>query len=127
MTKEQALAELRLSRQAIARDTAALKEEFDIAAKIRKSIRRRPLAWLGGSALLGWIAAGPKTRTRTVTKYVNKPGKASESGEVGAKVRSAGLLGLAVTVFRFALPMLKPALSAYAARRLGEMAEKMMR
>ena len=128
MTKEEALAELRLTRQSIARDTTALRAEFDLAARLRSAIRRRPLAWLGGSALLGWIVAGPKTRTRTVTKYVGKPGKAaSPDGKTQAKVRSAGFLGLLIAAFRFALPMLKPALSAYAARRLAEMAERVVR
>lgn len=127
MKKEEALAELRITRQSIARDTAALRAEFDVAAKLRASIRKRPFAWLGGSALLGWIVAGPKTRTRTVTKYVSKPGKAQAANEAGAKVRSAGFLGLLIAAFRFALPMLKPALSAYAARRLAEMAERMVK
>jgi hypothetical protein len=104
--KEKILQELRLSRAAIARDATAVADEINLAAKLKKSVRTRPLAWLGGAAALGWILAGPKTRT------VSKPAK-GKSPALPEKSRPAGFLGIL--------------LAAYAARRLGEMAEKISR
>jgi hypothetical protein len=118
--KEKILEELRLSRAAIARDTAAVADEINLASKLKRSVRARPLAWLGGAAMIGWMLAGPKTRV--VTKSAK--GKPSARPE---KSRPAGFLGILLGLFKIALPLARPALSAYAARRLGEMAEKISR
>lgn len=118
--KDRILEELRLSRAAIVRDAAAVAEEINLASKLKKSVRARPLAWLGGAAALGWILAGPKTRV--VTKSAK--GKFAAAPE---KSRPAGFWGLLLALFKIALPLARPALSAYAARRLGEMAEKISR
>jgi hypothetical protein len=118
--KEKILQELRLSRAAIARDATAVADEINLAAKLKKSVRTRPLAWLGGAAALGWILAGPKTRT------VSKPAK-GKSPALPEKSRPAGFWGILLALFKIAIPLARPALSAYAARRLGEMAEKISR
>jgi len=119
-TKNQILEELRRSRAAIARDAAAVADEVNLASKVKKSVRARPLAWLGGAAAIGWILAGPKTRV--VTKSAK--GKSSALPE---KSRPAGIWGFLLALFKILLPLARPALSAYAARRLGEMAEKVSR
>ena len=75
-TKAELLADVARSRAAILRDTAAVRSELDLAAKIQNSVRSRPFAWLGGAAVAGYFFAGPKTRTKTVTKYVR--GKSGE-------------------------------------------------
>lgn len=118
--KEQILEELRRSRAAIARDAAAVAEEINLASKLKKSVRTRPLAWLGGAAALGWILAGPKTRVVTKTAKGKSPA-------VAEKTRPAGFWAALLTLFKILLPLARPALSAYAARRLGEMAEKVSR
>lgn len=121
--KEKLLEELRLSRHAMARDAAAVVEEINLTSKFKKSIRTRPLAWLGGAAALGWILAGPKTRV--VTKPTkDKSSNTPEKSRLGSPV---GLWGILLALFKFALPLARPALSAYAARRLGELAEKLPR
>lgn len=122
--KEKLLEELRLSRQAMARDAAAVVEEINLASKFKKSIRTRPLAWLGGAAALGWILAGPKTRV------VVKPAKGNKHADRSRKPRVGGPVGfwsVLLAVSKFALPLARPVLSAYAARRLGELAEKFPR
>jgi hypothetical protein len=118
--KDQILEELRRSRAAIARDAAAVADEINLASKLKKSVRARPLAWLGGAAAIGWILAGPKTRV--VTKSAK-----GKSPALPEKSRPAGFWGLLLALFKIALPLARPVLSAYAARRLGEMAEKISR
>lgn len=121
--KEKLLEELRRSRRAMARDAAAVVEEINLASKFKKSVRNRPLAWLGGAAALGWILAGPKTRV--VTKSAK--GKSQNPPEKPRLGSPVGLWGILLALFKFALPLARPALSAYAARRLGELAEKFPR
>lgn len=121
-SKAELLAELARSREAIARDASAVRAELDVAEKIQNSIRMRPFAWLGGAAALGYIIAGPKTRTKTVTKFVR--GKAREKS-VPDKKKPRGWFGILLSLAKLSLPLVRPALSAYAARRFGDFAEKL--
>lgn len=70
--KQEILEELRRSRVAIARDTASIAEEINLVSKIRRSVKTRPLAWLGSAAAIGYILAGPKTRKAPKTISVKK-------------------------------------------------------
>jgi hypothetical protein len=121
--KEKILEDLRSSRAAIARDTNAVVEEVNLVSKFKKSVRNKPLAWLGGAAALGWILAGPKTRV--ITKTVK--GKSLEPAQKSRLSGAAGLWGILLALFKIAYPLARPALSAYAARRVGEFAEKFSR
>jgi hypothetical protein len=127
MTKEQIIADLARTRSAMARDSAALGRELDFKAKFNRVVRRNPMAWFGGAAALGWMLAGPKTRTRTRTlvKPVapgEKPAKTEEK-----VVARTGFLGVLMGVARFLLLLLKPVISTYATKILAEAAGKMAR
>lgn len=119
--KSEILAELARSRAAIRRDTNAVSAQFDVTARMRRSVVTRPIAWLGGAAALGYILAGPKTRTKTVVKTQReKPGRPSKPAP-----RPLGFWGILLSLFRLAVPLVRPALSAYAARRLGSFADRL--
>ena len=120
MTKDELLLEINRSRLAISRDFGAVKQELNVSAKLGRTFSLHPFAWLGGAAALGWVLAGPKTKTRVVTVGKDK------KGAIKNTVKSpAGLLGIFLTILRIAVPMLKPAFSAYAAKRFAEMASKL--
>jgi len=121
-TKAELLADVARSRTAILRDTAAVRAELDIAAKIQNSVRSRPFAWLGGAAAIGYYFAGPKTRTKTVTKYVR--GKSGEPARKPEK-KPRGFFHVLLSLLRLALPLIRPALTAYAAKRFGDFAQKL--
>ena len=121
--KEKILEDLRRSRAAIARDANAVVEEVNLVSKLKKSVRNRPLAWLGGAAALGWVLAGPKTRI--VTKTVK--GKSLEPAKKSGLSGAAGLWSILLALFKIAYPLARPALTAYATRRVGEFAEKFSR
>ena len=122
MTKEEIMAELGASRAAIVQGCAAVRAEFDFKTKLNNLVRRKPYAWLSGAAALGWFLAGPKTKSRVVTKIVKPDGTPTITRE--KKRHRAGLLALLVALIRLAIPVIKPALSAYAGRRLADMAAK---
>ncbi len=122
-SKEKILEELRRSRLAIARDVHAVAGEVNIAAKLKRSVRTRPLAWIGSAAALGYILAGPKTR-RAAAK--GKKG-AAEVKPAAPRSGWAVFFSSLLALFKLLLPVLRPALSAYAAQRLGEFAAKTTR
>ena len=121
-SKAELLAAIASSRAAIRRDSSTVRAELDVAAKIQSSVRSRPFAWLGGAAAIGYLLAGPKTRTKTVTKFVRQ-----KSGEPvrETKKKPRGFFDLLLSLLKLAVPLLRPALSAYAAKRFGDFAQKL--
>jgi hypothetical protein len=122
MTKDEILAELSRSRAGLTRELAALRRELDFKAKLNNIIRRKPYVWLSGAAALGWMLAGPKSKTRVVTKVIHQDGKPLVVKEKGK--RRAGLLALLLGLMRFALPVVRPALTAYAGKFFADIATK---
>jgi hypothetical protein len=125
MTKDEILAELSRSRAGLTRELAALRRELDFKAKLNNIIRRKPNVWLSGAAALGWMLAGPKSKTRVVTKVIQPDGKPLVVKEKGK--RRAGLLALLLGLMRFALPVIRPALTAYAGKFFADIATKLPR
>lgn len=123
MSKEFLLNELRRSREELSRDTSVLRRELDFEAKLKQSVRKHSFAWLGSAAALGWMIAGPKKKTRVVTKLVGSKGEPIKEEAKKAAGR-AGALGIAVTAARFAFPYLRPVLLQYAGRFAGELAQR---
>jgi len=124
-SKTEILEELRRSRAAIARDTASVARELDVASKIRRSIVARPLAWLGGAAVIGYMFAGPKSRKASKVPS-SKNGPKSEKAEP-AKTGWRRFFSILLNMARILFPLFRPALSAYAAQRLGEMSSRFSR
>ncbi len=125
MTKEEILAELTTSRRAIVQGCAALRAELDFKTKLNNLVRRKPYTWLSGAAALGWFLAGPKTKSRIVTKTIQPNGVPAV--KVEKKTARAGLIALLIALVRFALPVIRPAVTAYAGRRFADMATRLSR
>lgn len=119
MTKEQLLLEIERSRNSLARDFASAKLELDPRHKVMTSIRAKPLVWISAATALGWMLAGPKSKTRVL----HKSGKKSIVKEKATP--PIGIFGIVLAILKLSLPMLKPAFSAYAAKRFAEMASKL--
>jgi hypothetical protein len=125
MTKDEILTELSSSRAGLTREWVALRREFDFKAKLNNIVRRKPYVWLSGAAALGWVLAGPKRKTRVVTKVIQSDGKPVVIKEKGK--RRAGLVALLLGLMRFALPFVRPALTAYAGKFFADLATKLPR
>ena len=122
MTKDEILAEISRSRAGLTREWEALRREFDFKAKLNNIVRRKPYLWLSGAAALGWVVAGPKRKTRVVTKVIQPGGKPVVVKEKGK--RRAGLVALILGLMRLAVPIIKPAVTAYAGKFIADMASK---
>lgn len=127
MSKEALVTELARTRADISRDYRSVRYEMDVAEKLKRVVRQRPFAWLGGAAALGWILSGPKTKKKLVTKYVAAKDKRAGKTEKKAGGRIGGFLALLLTVVRFAMPYLKPYLLDYATKYVGEVAGRTRR
>ncbi|GAB4180917.1 MAG: hypothetical protein Fur0032_21960 [Terrimicrobiaceae bacterium] len=120
MNKQELIAELAKSRTAIARDFRATQAALDVRARLAHSFNNRPFAWLGGAAAVGWLFAG---RRRAKAQSVKKAKSSPARGRPAPA--PLGWAGLVLTLLRLAMPVIKPAFSAYAARRFADMAEKL--
>lgn len=122
-SRDEILAELRRSRQAIARDLAAVRAECDVRARAKAAFQKRPVLWLGSAMAVGWLIAGKKRKPSPGRK--KSEGKGRESSSKFAPPTS--VVGIVMGILKLAIPLLKPVLTAYAARRLSELGERMGR
>jgi len=116
MNKTRLLEQLALSRQTIRTDWVRLNDELNFPKKAADAVRSRPIKWLGGAVLSGYVFG--KLRRRKAPKPVRSgaavPGSAKRFGILAA------LLGLA----RFLAPVLRPVLMSYAAKALSKYAAR---
>jgi hypothetical protein len=115
--KARILEDILRSRSAIARDFRAVTQSVNVGTRVTASFRSRPAVWMSGAAMLGWILAGPKRKVVRVEKQARgKPGSPHR--------KSGGKLALLLAAIKAASPVIKPVITAYAARRLAAFAER---
>ena len=118
MTKEEILAELAATRADILQGWKALGIELDFKRKINNFVRKKPYAWLSFALALGWVLAGPKTKTRVVTKTLTPMVKVEKTrGRVG-------LVALILGLVRLLIPVLQPAATAYVGGRIADITKR---
>jgi hypothetical protein len=120
ISKDSLLAELAKSRAALRRDWSAVGGELNVANRARRSVKRHPLAWLGAAAAIGYLASGRRSTAKTPSiKATSSPSKTISP--------RLGPWGLVWNIAKLLVPVIRPALSAYAAQKLGELATKVQR
>ena len=128
-TKEKILREVSASRIAVGRDFSSLRSELDYVSKARSSVKKHPFHWLGGAALAGFLFSGrrkrytttPKRRFWFFGKRINKEDAAIATVASGS---GKGSTGSWIGLIKILLPILRPAFSAYAAKRLTDFATR---
>jgi len=124
MTKDQILREIHQTRDAMGKDYTAVRRELDVRTKFGRAVGSHPATWLGAAAALGWLLAGPKTKTRTVTKFVAKQeGKPLPRTEK-KKGSRFGLIGVGLGVGKLFWPMARPFVMNFAQKKLAEATAK---
>lgn len=110
MTADDLRREIAASRRAIQTDYAALRQELDFATKAKRAVVEHPARWLGGAALVGYFLAGRKKQ---------KAAKARRGGkDVAEPAKKLTIIGVALTAGRLLFPVLRPALTSFALRKL---------
>jgi hypothetical protein len=110
MTIDEIRLEIDASRRAIRQDYGALRRELDFVTKTKQAVAGRPLPWLGGAALFGWVLSGRRKRKAQKLKG-GKPVKEKTA-------RQFTLLGLLLTVARLVFPLVRPQLTTLAVQKL---------
>ena len=116
MTSDELRREIAASRHAIQQDYSALCGELDFATKTKRAVVEHPMRWLGGAAFIGYLLSGRKK---------DKPVKRKSRGREEAIVEPAkklSLLGVLFAALRLGLPFARPALTAFATRKLADFA-----
>jgi hypothetical protein len=104
--------EIAASRRAIQDDFATLSAELDFVSKTKRAVVERPLPWLGGAALLGYVLSGRRRKKKKSRKNEPEP------------ARRLTILGILLGLFRFLLPIARPLATEFATRKLTEFAAR---
>lgn len=126
MISDELLKEVEASRRAVKRDVAAFKYQMDLPARTKDSIRAHRAPWLGGAAFCGFLLAiiSPRLRrSKRLKQGQDRPIVASEIPR--DTVKSVTWVGVLYGIFKTLLPLARPALTAFAAKRFAEMASKL--
>lgn len=105
--------EIAASRLAIEGDVAMLRAELDFVTKTKRAVVERPLPWLGGAALVGYILSG-RRRKKAARHAKGKPEAA----------RRLTVLGVLAGTARLLFPLARPLVTEFATRKLTEFAAK---
>lgn len=109
--KQALLAQISQSRTAVLRDSRILKDELNLASKLRDSVRNHPSFWLGGAAVSGYLM------NRLFAKKKNPPPKKGGFFAHFKNLKWGGMTLLAL--FRIFFPLvIKPAIDAYTANTI---------
>jgi len=137
MNREALTLELEKSRRALGRSAADLKWELDFKRKTENSIREYRFAWLGGAAAFGFLIAGSRSkRKRKKARQLESgavdvdgtdpaPKKQGKKKDDDSGFAMPTIIAVILGALRILMPLLKPIVSAYAARKLGDIAGKL--
>ncbi len=122
MTRAEILLELEASRRAISRDYHRVGAAANVPARLKKRFRSQPVPWLGGAAIVGWFLSG---RGRRQKKVMVERQVDAEGNVVQEKAKKWGIFTILLALLRVAIPLLKPAATAIAAKKFADLAVKL--
>lgn len=111
--KSKLAADLDRARTGMSASWNELRSDANLRAHVQSSFQRHKGAWLGAASILGWILARLPSRQKKI--LVDKHGKTARVNKSGGLL--LGLLGLA-------MPLMKPALTAFVTAKLSELAAR---
>lgn len=107
--------EIAASRRALQDDVGTLRAELDFVSKTKRAVVERPLPWLGGAALLGYILSGRRRKKVKAARHTK--------GEPETAKRLT-LVGILLGTTRLLFPLARPLIAEFATRKLTEFAAK---
>jgi hypothetical protein len=118
--KQALLVEINQSRAAMVRDLRALKEEINVVAKLRTSVRAHTPFWLGGATLAGFFFTRLFGRQKKAPLFLSKESHPTSPKHLKSLSWGGATL---LTLFRLLLSLVKPAIAAYTTRKIYKMAQ----
>lgn len=86
------------ARKVLAEDFDSFRDRFSPRARIQNSVRTRPLPWLGGTAVLGWVTSRLfRGKSKSRSKKHQAPPEPATTAQKGLLLT---LVGLALTALR---------------------------
>jgi hypothetical protein len=115
--KEQLRAELDRARSALSTRASAVGEALDFKSRIRKSVGRNAVAWIGGAVLLGFVLSRlPRRKAKVRVKVPN------DDVDAGTVAKA----GLGMAVAKMAFDVARPTLVKVAMNQLQPIIERVM-
>jgi len=121
-SREDILKELHASRGAIIRDMDAVGYRLNVKKQFQDSFQTKPLPWLLGAMAVGVFLVRPRKKSGASVKVV---AVAERQQTKKKKDRQETFWTFLIALLKILVPVLKPALSAYAAKRLAGLAENL--
>lgn len=98
------------SRDWMSRDISGLRYELDFPLKFRKSFQRETVIWVGVAVAVGIVLVMMPARTKKVPTELKVKKKGGQEEILGA--------GLALGVLKVAMTLVKPAITAFIAKKV---------
>jgi hypothetical protein len=105
---EQLKEEITASRESVARHLSNLRYELDVPQKIRRSVRRQPVLWIGGAIAIGVIVAA-LSHGRKIIKVAAKSAKPQ---------KDVLAMGFALGALKIAAQILKPVVIRFVEKKM---------
>ena len=113
-SKAELIAELERARVHLSHSMRGVAHSLDFHARFRESVGRNKVLWFSGAAAAGWILARLPSRRKKASIHANK-----HAVENIKETRNAGMM---LSLLKFGITILKPAITAFAAKKITDMA-----
>ena len=115
--KAQLIATLEVARGAFVQNFQEFRRDVDVPAHLKQGFRRHKTLYLTGAAGIGWVLARLPARKKKIYIDRGENRKIKQAGEMG-------LLGLLFVALKFLFSIFRPAIAAFAARKISTLAER---
>ena len=110
--KSELRAELAAARSQFGRNWLALKEDANIPKRFRESVRKRKVLWISAATVIGFVLSRLPARKKEVLV----------DAKSRKKIKHRKKSGVLMTIVKLVLGVLKPAITAYATKKLADIA-----
>ena len=110
--KSELRAELAAARSQFGRNWLAIKEDANIPMRFRKSVRERKVFWISAATVIGFVLSRLPARKKEVLV----------DAKSRKKIKHRKKSGVLMTLAKLSLGFLKPMITAYATKKLADVA-----
>ena len=115
LRKEELRAELAAARTKFDGNWSALKSDANVPRRVRESVRERTGVWVGGATVVGFLLSAMRRRKKEVLVDVKSH----------KKLKTRKKAGILMALVKVVIGVLRPAATAYATKKLADLAARM--